>query len=724
HGPYSEFWGIPLEPGRSHDVILMRNETQLTLLDRPTSSVIFEIPLKSLLRSQYQFREAHLMLAPEHENRVELRHLSAPNPAFDRSSIDEIELQTSIWAGASGLDQLIVTGRGQEWGDSNSGEIHGFGFFRFSGIGASDRSSYRLHDENGNNLLAQDLTIQNFENISSGRDNGPASYVDYGDRSFRFDSVFPYKFGNYSHLEGGLISSTSIMALDTGNVFEGFGVLDGRFAGAPGSMVLPKGDLGIGNDESAAGFDTHGDLQIADHTVTLHDLNWAALGGLTSLGSSSKPGKLDAPNGLVIDFTDNVVGYGSVLAGTSEDPAVVMNNGWIAGDSEDRHITLAGLVKGVGSLTNVTINGIYSPGFSPALVRNGHVTYADQSTVLVELGGTIAGDQHDRIEHETARLSGTLQVELIDGFSPALGDAFKILTSDLPFVGDFLAEKLPQLPDSLTWIVDKSPTEVVLRIGFQSDGDVRIKRNKDDDLLLIDANGNELPTGDDRIRIVVDPADDFSDDRDWKIKDAELKNGLLIQTVTDGNHELEIQGADWTNFVMRADVSDDGEVTSRDALLIINELGRNSVTDLDTGFLRDPASFASWPGVYYDQTGDGRATSLDALRVINQLGRLDNAETGEAEAVAAPGMIWLPADTWAVEVSGGIIERADFAHAMSVPVRQAAADKFAIPAQHASPGESVGAVTSGDRILRTNNDVVDAVDLLLSDESSWIEGEV
>ncbi|MFK8112871.1 MAG: dockerin type I domain-containing protein [Rubripirellula sp.] len=72
------------------------------------------------------------------------------------------------------------------------------------------------------------------------------------------------------------------------------------------------------------------------------------------------------------------------------------------------------------------------------------------------------------------------------------------------------------------------------------------------------------------------------------------------------------------------DVNNDGMVTARDALLIINQLARGTA-------LTTP------PGNFYDVTGEGNVTSLDALRVINELARISvsNSSTTEPEHLTA-----------------------------------------------------------------------------------------
>ncbi len=119
-----------------------------------------------------------------------------------------------------------------------------------------------------------------------------------------------------------------------------------------------------------------------------------------------------------------------------------------------------------------------------------------------------------------------------------------------------------------------------------------------------------------------------------------------IPTIAD-SETLVIIGA-WINPTDKYDVNDRDGVTALDALLIINELARESVFDPETGILTPlpPDDFAP---PYYDVTGDGKITALDALRVINQMARIflgsasDNAESADSllvlSAPTEPGRI-------------------------------------------------------------------------------------
>ena len=70
----------------------------------------------------------------------------------------------------------------------------------------------------------------------------------------------------------------------------------------------------------------------------------------------------------------------------------------------------------------------------------------------MELGGTAGGAQYDQVHvADMVDLDGTLEVVLIDGFSPSAGDVFDLLDAD-SMVGSFTTLDLPDLSgEGLFW---------------------------------------------------------------------------------------------------------------------------------------------------------------------------------------------------------------------------------------------------------------------------------
>ena len=92
------------------------------------------------------------------------------------------------------------------------------------------------------------------------------------------------------------------------------------------------------------------------------------------------------------------------------------------------HIKENDVLKGAGIINGHIINeGLISPGYSPGLIQDRAMTLEEGGVLLIELGGTDI-NQFDRIVvDEEVNLGGKLEVELIDGYSPNVGDKFEFM---------------------------------------------------------------------------------------------------------------------------------------------------------------------------------------------------------------------------------------------------------------------------------------------------------
>jgi len=92
---------------------------------------------------------------------------------------------------------------------------------------------------------------------------------------------------------------------------------------------------------------------------------------------------------------------------------------------------------------------------------------------------------------------------------------------------------------------------------------------------------------------------------------------VINYTISDGKTEASstitvtvVPVYSWTNPVNKYDVNNDGQVTSLDALTVINAVARGEQVDPS----KEPAKF-------YDVNGDMKISSLDGLLVVNELNR-------------------------------------------------------------------------------------------------------
>ncbi len=135
-----------------------------------------------------------------------------------------------------------------------------------------------------------------------------------------------------------------------------------------------------------------------------------------------------------------------------------------------------GEIRGDGSIVGYVQNGgLVSPGTSPgSLDIAGDYLQTAAGELLIELASVTSYDQ--LLVTGEATLGGALTVNLLDGFTPSVGQAFTILMAD--DVDDaFTIEALPSVP-GLIFDVIYNPQSVVLTVSpaftadFDEDGDV------------------------------------------------------------------------------------------------------------------------------------------------------------------------------------------------------------------------------------------------------------
>lgn len=129
-----------------------------------------------------------------------------------------------------------------------------------------------------------------------------------------------------------------------------------------------------------------------------------------------------------------------------------------------------GSVFGIGTITgNIDLTGgLLSPGAASKkageLTVSGTYAQSGAGAFDVDLGGTAVGTQYDVLDiTSTATLGGVLNVDLIGGFTPTVGDTFDIMdyTSE---TGTFTTVNLPKLSGGDTWSISYNATDVVLTV--------------------------------------------------------------------------------------------------------------------------------------------------------------------------------------------------------------------------------------------------------------------
>lgn len=156
-------------------------------------------------------------------------------------------------------------------------------------------------------------------------------------------------------------------------------------------------------------------------------INLAALSSWSDPQSGSPSGdaassELTASNsGLIVMGATN-----TLLTGVL---ATVQTGGAITANLQ----LLASTLQGSGTITGNVINGgKVDPGVGTAtgiLTISGNYTQFGGGSIAVALGGTTAGSTYNRLAiGGSATLNGALGVSLTGGFTPALADAFQVVT--------------------------------------------------------------------------------------------------------------------------------------------------------------------------------------------------------------------------------------------------------------------------------------------------------
>jgi hypothetical protein len=210
----------------------------------------------------------------------------------------------------------------------------------------------------------------------------------------------------------------------------------------PGVTIRGNGSIGTGNSNFAWGLGVvnQGVIEAVNSLLIFLDKNhgW---------NMSNDGGTLRAAAGGTMRFTypgtvsNNTGGLMEVLGGATlqlDGGATLINNagGTIKLESGTLNATAGvdingGQLIGSGTVIGALRNngGIVAPGFSPGKITiQGPYTQGADGVLNIEIGGAEPGTGYDQLRVVgTATLGGTLNVKLINGFQPRLGDVFEII---------------------------------------------------------------------------------------------------------------------------------------------------------------------------------------------------------------------------------------------------------------------------------------------------------
>jgi hypothetical protein len=187
--------------------------------------------------------------------------------------------------------------------------------------------------------------------------------------------------------------------------------------------------------------------------------NVATTGGITGRGTVIVGGAGLTNDGFLAfsggntdfigDVTNTATGQASTVGGaTTSYYGDFVNNGTVLTATGSTTVFL-GPQSGGGSFTGggtVEYFGAIIPGNSPALISyGGDVVFGPASTLKIELGGTVRGSMYDALNIAgNLATENALEVSLINGFVPSIGQTFDILNWG-SLTGQFASLSLPSL---------------------------------------------------------------------------------------------------------------------------------------------------------------------------------------------------------------------------------------------------------------------------------------
>jgi hypothetical protein len=216
----------------------------------------------------------------------------------------------------------------------------------------------------------------------------------------------------------------------SGSISVGNGAMINNLAGACFDI---QGDVSLGYSGGAfAAFNNAGVLLKSSGTGVTHLQANVVNSGTVKV----KSGTLDLASGAPLGTVNS--GNVMVAAGATLRSAPYVQNGGattLSGGtlSGGPFAFNAGVLSGSGTINaNITNGGQVIPGGTGAigtLTINGQYTQTTTGSLTIDLGGTTAGSQYNQLAVSgTATLGGTLNVSLINGFQPVLGNSFTALT--------------------------------------------------------------------------------------------------------------------------------------------------------------------------------------------------------------------------------------------------------------------------------------------------------
>lgn len=211
--------------------------------------------------------------------------------------------------------------------------------------------------------------------------------------------------GSVTAVGDGIVNGRTIIQSGAGSLV--VSPYPGSFTNAAGGVYEIRNDLGITGDFGA--FNNAGTLRKS------------AGAGTSAIGD------FEFDNSGTINAASGTLQFATLI---QSDGSINLNGGNI---SSGRDITLnGGSLVGTGTIGgNVRNNGgNVAPGHSPGTITvTGGYTQGASGVLTMEIGGKTPGTEYDQLQVSgAAALGGTLNISLINGFRPAVGDVFQFIS--------------------------------------------------------------------------------------------------------------------------------------------------------------------------------------------------------------------------------------------------------------------------------------------------------
>lgn len=278
--------------------------------------------------------------------------------------------------------------------------------------------------------------------------------------------------GKLTISNGGLVTTTGVVRVNAAGTLT---LAGGRLAVGSASGLTNQGLVrGGGTITGLVTNSSLGEIRISegDDLVLGNNLTNAGLidldgGEMEVLGAAS--------NSSDIDVRDGILRFQTGLNNSTNGQLA-----FVGGDSD----VFGAVTNAVGA--EIAVGGTASVVFHDAVTNNGTLFIQPGGEVFMlenlGFGGGSALEiqlqEIDLMQPDTepsdalgqvqvggaATLAGELEVDVVGGYSPALGDSFQILTAGGGRSGFFVGETLPLLASGLVWDVQYNPNSVVLSV--------------------------------------------------------------------------------------------------------------------------------------------------------------------------------------------------------------------------------------------------------------------